>query len=71
MKLHKNIDFKLRDLIPIYGVVKDFSEHKDMYFKPIKDLPDNFVADLALKVSFLYAYNFGVVEGLRRIIFEN
>lgn len=64
------VSVKLRDLIPIYGIAKDFYDNRDTYFKPIDKLPDDFVADLSLKISLLYAYNFGVIECLRRFLMD-
>jgi len=72
MKKQKTIAFRPRDMIPVYGFVKDIYDHKKEYLSPIEKLPVDVVNDFSLKASMFYFYNFGIIielgRGLGKII---
>jgi hypothetical protein len=62
MKIKKNIEFKLRDLLPIYGLIKDYRENKTLYNTPNKDLNTKQANVMGLKLSFFSIYNAVVIK---------
>lgn len=64
MKNIKDLEFKLRDFIPIYGAGKDITENKNIYKAKSEELSEYNAGMISLKLSTLLIYNALVIKGL-------
>ena len=65
MKKAKTIEFKLRDVIPFYGAVKDILSHREIYLKPLKDFSvkeQGLISLASFKIGLYCFYHTGLIK---------